>query len=355
MTSLVLSLLLASSTAATPAAPAHREDQILTMGILSGSQTVQTEADGVTRAEYSFNDRGRGDHIIATWKLDAAGVPTEYSGSGNDYMKAPVEESFRIKGGKASWKSRTEHGEQAVKGEAFYVPNNAPPEFMGVLARALLKAPGHKLPLLPSGEAALTEAGSLSVKLAQGGTAQLYQYQISGLDFGPTPIWLDGQGQTAASVEGWFALVNPPYATAIDALNKAQADAATAWSATFSRNLAHIPVGDVLIHDARLFDPRDLSVTPHMSVLIRTGHIVRVVPDADAPKTANAESIDAHGQFLMPGLWDNHQHFGDNQGALDLANGVTSARDMANDTDEFLVSPTGVLEPGGDRHVGASR
>jgi imidazolonepropionase-like amidohydrolase len=38
----------------------------------------------------------------------------------------------------------------------------------------------------------------------------------------------------------------------------------------------------------------------------------------------------------MPGLWDNHQHFSTNDGALDLANGVTSARDMANDTDEFL-------------------
>jgi hypothetical protein len=38
----------------------------------------------------------------------------------------------------------------------------------------------------------------------------------------------------------------------------------------------------------------------------------------------------------MPGLWDNHQHFSDIDGALDLANGVTSARDMANDTDSFL-------------------
>jgi hypothetical protein len=39
----------------------------------------------------------------------------------------------------------------------------------------------------------------------------------------------------------------------------------------------------------------------------------------------------------MPGLWDNHQHFGSPEGgALDLANGVTSARDMGNDTDTFL-------------------
>ena len=45
--------------------------------------------------------------------------------------------------------------------------------------------------------------------------------------------------------------------------------------------------------------------------------------------------IDAHGRFLMPGLWDNHQHLADVRRPLDIANGVTSARDMANDTDIF--------------------
>src|SRR2546429_8516522 len=52
--------------------------------------------------------------------------------------------------------------------------------------------------------------------------------------------------------------------------------------------------------------------------------------------SANAEIIDAHGRFLMPGLWDNHQHFSDIDGPLDLATGVSSARDMANDTDDFV-------------------
>src|SRR6185437_13719024 len=63
---------------------------------------------------------------------------------------------------------------------------------------------------------------------------------------------------------------------------------------------------------------------------------VRVGADGDIKLSANGEIIDAKGRFLMPGLWDNHQHFGDNDGALDLATGVTSARDMANDTDAFL-------------------
>jgi len=56
-------------------------------------------------------------------------------------MKAPIEERFEVKDGKAHWKNRSEQGEQAVTGEASYVPANAPPEFAGVLfARAAQSA-----------------------------------------------------------------------------------------------------------------------------------------------------------------------------------------------------------------------
>src|SRR5205809_5899065 len=86
------------------ASAADRTDKIFIQGNPAGTQTVKEEAGGTMRVEYSYNDRGRGDHIIATWKLDAAGVPTEYEGHGNDYMKAPIEEQFEVKDGKARWK-----------------------------------------------------------------------------------------------------------------------------------------------------------------------------------------------------------------------------------------------------------
>ena len=101
------------------AVSAERTDKILIGGNPAGTQTVKEETGGVFHADYSFTDRGRGPHIIATWKLDAAGVPTEYEGKGNDYMKATVEERFELKNGKASWKNRSEQGERAVSGEAF--------------------------------------------------------------------------------------------------------------------------------------------------------------------------------------------------------------------------------------------
>src|SRR2546421_11079439 len=138
---------------------AQHTDKIFIQGNLAGTQTIQVESSGTVRVEYSYNDRGRGDHIIATWKVDGAGAPIDYEGHGNDYMQAPIEERFEMKNGRASWKNRSEQGERAVAGEAFYLPINAPPEFMGVLARALLKAPNHKLSLLPAGGGSIEEAG----------------------------------------------------------------------------------------------------------------------------------------------------------------------------------------------------
>jgi hypothetical protein len=308
----------------------QRSDKILIQGNPAGTQTVEAQSDGTVRAEYSYNDRGRGDHITASWKLDSAGVPIEYNGRGNDYMKAPIEEHFEIRSGRASWKNRSEQGEQAVAGEAFYLPLNAPPEFFAVLARALLNAPNHKLPLLPAGEATIEKAARVI-----SGNSELTEYRITGLGFSPQPIWLNPNGPSA-SVSPWFSVVPDGSESSIPRLLAAQQKTDAAWCERIARALAHTPRGDLVIRNARLFDPRDLSVTPAMSVVVSGERIVRVGPDADIKPSANAEVIDAKGRFLMPGLWDNHQHFSDNDGALDLANGVTSARDMANDTDTFL-------------------
>lgn len=328
----VLFLLCAQAAAA---APVQRTDQVLIQGNAAGTQTVATAADGATRVEYSYNDRGRGDHIVATWKLDANGVLAEYTATGNDYMKAPVEEHFTLKDGKATWKSRSESGEQALTSPAFYIPTNAPPEIFNVLARALLKAPEHSLPLLPAGAARIEPAGEVEVP-GPNGNLKLRQYLIVGLDFTPSPLWLDSEGNTFGGISTWFSVVPKGGESAIPTLQAAQEKVETERSSKLARELAHAPKGDLVIRNARLFDPRDLSVTPATSVLVQGERVVRLSPDAALKVAPDAEVIDANGRFLMPGLWDNHQHFSGVDGMLDIANGVTSARDMANDTDAFL-------------------
>jgi len=90
-----------------------------------------------------------------------------------------------------------------------------------VLARALLKAPGHTLPLLPAGEAHIAEVGS---------TDNLTQYQITGLDFSPTPIWLDHDGNTARRAVGLVFRIPAGRVASLAKLSGAQSAADGAWS-----------------------------------------------------------------------------------------------------------------------------
>lgn len=185
-----------------PAPREQREQIVLIQGKPAGNQVLSLAADGSARAEYQYSDRGRGDRIQSQWTLDAAaGVPADYTGTGHNYLKVAVDERFRLNNGQASWKNSSEQGEQTLTAPAFYLPMNAPPEIQGVLARALLKAPGHKLALLPAGEARLDTIGKLDIA-GKKGPAALTLHRITGLNLTPDWIWLDGDGSTAAQLIG---------------------------------------------------------------------------------------------------------------------------------------------------------
>jgi imidazolonepropionase-like amidohydrolase len=312
-------------------APAHGDD-VRIHGVPVGTQKLLALPGGAMQADYGFSERGRGDQIRARWTIDGRGLPTAYDAEGNDYWKVPLAEHFAIADGQARWKNRIEDGSAACSAHcAFYLPANAPPEFMGVLARALMKAPGQRLKLLPAGEAWL-ERGT---RLAAGGHT-LTLYRIGGIEFTPVPVWLDEKGATAAVIDDWFEVLGAPLEPLLPKLQAAQGAADQAWSADVARRLTHEPAGALMIRHARLFDPRDLSVRDDMRVLVRGEHVVRVDPDDAGAPPPDTEVIDAAGRFLMPGLWDVHQHFAGVDGTFDLIAGVTSARDMANDNEALL-------------------
>ena len=155
---------------------AERTDKILIQGNAAGTQTVQQEPGGAVRAEYSYNDRGRGDHIVATWKLDADGLPIEYEGRGNDYMKAPVEERFEFKNGQASWKNRSEQGEAGDLRQGVLSADKRAAGIPGGACARFAKAPDHKLALLPAGEASIEEAGKASLASGKGDLTRVPHY-----------------------------------------------------------------------------------------------------------------------------------------------------------------------------------
>jgi imidazolonepropionase-like amidohydrolase len=306
-------------------AASAREDRVQIHGTEAGSQVLSQPAPGVTAVRYSYTDRGRGDLIEARWELDVQGLPVRYEASGNDYWKVAFTERFvrDAATGLARWENRIDPGETRAAG--FYLPANPPPEFMGVLTRALLKAPGQRLPLLPSGEAWLERGATVDTG------RRLTLYRVSGIEFTPIPVWLDEQGQTAGVIDDWFEVLEAATLPSLARLQAAQQAADQAWHARLAQDFTHSPRGALLIRHARLFDPVSLGVRAGMSVLVRGQRIVRVGTDDAVDAPADAELIDAGGRLLLPGLWDVHQHFSSVDGVFDLIAGVTSARDMAND------------------------
>lgn len=98
---------------------------------------------------------------------------------------------------------------------------------------------------------------------------------------------------------------------------------------------------DLLIVNATVIDVASGQLKPASGVAVRGDTIVAVAPVAKAKAQFKASrTIDAGGRFVMPGLWDNHVHFGggpelagDNKALLPLfvAHGITAVRDASGD------------------------
>jgi len=324
-----------SAQAQQPLSTAVTRYTILLSGNKAGFETSRQNPDGSLELYYEFNDRGRGPKITERIVLDKNGIPTQLESTGNDYLKAPVEERFSLQDGKASWKNRAEQGDKPVTGKAFYASLSGVPEEGSILARALLAA-GGKLPLLPEGEASLEKRGELKLE-ANGQSRTVVQYAITGFDFTPTPIWLDQDGKFFAAISGmWFAIIPEGWEGSVGALVKAQDDFDNQRAANLAKTLAHQPTGSLAFVHANLFDSESASIRPNRTVVITGNKIAAVAEDGKASIPAGTEIIDATGKTLMPGLWDMHVHMFQNDGLLQMAAGVTSVRDLANDTDRLL-------------------
>lgn len=97
----------------------------------------------------------------------------------------------------------------------------------------------------------------------------------------------------------------------------------------------------ILYRGATLIDGTGGVPAPNMAVLTRGERIEAVLPDAQVTPAmlAQAQAVDLHGKFLLPGLVDSHQHLATPPNrrraeALmrrDLFSGITATRIMADD------------------------
>ena len=305
-------------------------------GNRAGSAAMRTEPDGTLVCTFEFNDRGRGSNTTSRYRLDGKGIPVSLETTGVDYWKNPVDEKFQRTGSRVSWRNSSEKVNQEAPPAAFFASLNAPPQEAALLARALLAAPDHRLPLLPTGEARLEEVTAEKVQMA-GRSQTVHLYSIAGLGFTPGYVWLDDDRELFASVGGWAAIFREGWVDVVPQLTKAQDAAEKGWYKSLAAKLGHHPQGGgLVIRHARLFDPETKATRPDTTIVVAGNRIQAVGRDGEVNAPAGYEEVDATGKTVLPGLWDMHVHLSEDQGIFDLASGVTTVRDLANDVDQLL-------------------
>ena len=310
---------------------------VLLGGNKAGIQVLRVAPDGTREVSYEFTDRGRGPKLTARIKVNEAGLPISVQTSGNDYLKAAVNETFTLEQGLARWRNDAERGERKLTAPAFYLSLQSVPEEAALLANALLKAQGQKLALLPEGQAALRRGEALTLQ-SPAGSRRVVSYEISGLGFAPETLWLDQDGAFFASVSSWSSFILEGWEGSVPQLLELQNKRANARTQENARALTRTPKGPLAIVNANMFDSRTGQSLPGSTVLIQGNRIKAVGADGKVAIPADAERIDARGRALLPGLADMHVHIGDNEGVQHLAAGVTMVRDLANDTDALLAT-----------------
>jgi imidazolonepropionase-like amidohydrolase len=295
-------------------------------GRKAGTETVVVE--GSTRTvDFEFNDRGRGPKTHTVLTSGGNAITASLHTSGNDYFKVPVDETFA----NGAWSNGAEKGSAA---SGFFVSMYGPPEETAVLARALLAAPGNHMPLLPAGEASIRKVGELPVS-AVGHSQHVTCYEISGLGFTPSPVWLDDHDELFASASSWSSVIADGWDSVVPQLLKAQDGWRDETVVREAARLMRVPAGGgIVITNARLFDPVTLLTTLGTTIVIRGNRIESVGTSIAVPN--GLEHLDAAGRTVIPGLWDMHTHNSADDGLLNLSNGITSVRDLANDTDFLL-------------------
>src|SRR5271156_6695317 len=337
----------AQTQSAVPALPAEvpaTADRytVLLMGNHVGQQAVWTAPDGQLHIFFQFNARGRGPQTTSILKLDANGLPIEESVRGNDYLKSRVDESYTLASGTARWKSSIEEGEKKLTAPAVYFSINGAPSELGILAQAALGNAGM-IALLPDGEATIDRVAGLTLEIP-GRKKNVSLYAITGLDFAPTYVWLDDRRGFFAQLDPWETVIPEGWEGAIKPLQAAQDKAAEVRSAALVGKLSHpAPAGIVFTH-VSLFDAQSAEILKDRAVVIAGNRILSVGPSNQISTAAGAQVIDGTGQTLLPGLWDMHAHVGDNDGLLNLAAGVTTVRDLANDPDSLLARRQRIID-----------
>jgi len=298
----------------------------------AGTQTTTVADDGRISVDFSYRENGRGPDLHEEITLAGDGTPLTHRVTGKSTLGAPIDESYERSDAGAQWKSLADHGTSKPVGATLYVPLAQSLEPQALMVRALTQAPDYKLPALPGGTISLERLREARVA-SNGVQRSIALYVITGLDIIPTYVWMSEKPQFklfASIFPGIFRGVESGWESQGDTLEALQKEAEDKLLATLAQRLSHRLPSPIVIRNARVFDSEHARMLPGKhDVYVNWGHIAAIYPTGSQAQAA-ATQIDAKGRVLMPALFDMHDHENKWNAVLQIAGGVTTARDMGN-------------------------
>ncbi len=298
-----------------------------------GQVSVWTAADGTHWSRFSMNLRGFIYEVEEQNRFTPDGQLTSMTVRGK-VPEGDAAETYEVKNGAYSFKSPVDHGTGAARADLEYVAFGGTLDSLPFILDHLLKAPTHEVDLLPSGRAKLELL--TTVEVTNGSQKKtLTCYGITGFGLSPQPVWMDGTtffgeaGVLSFLPQGWEKIETE--------LSQAQDQALAKRAPELVVEIAHPVQGALAFRNVKLYDADARKLRDGMTVVIANGRVENVGPSGTTQVPASAQVIDGTGKTLVPGLWDNHQHYGDDStGPLLLATGITSVRDPGNQIEELL-------------------
>lgn len=344
MRPLFFALLLATTSIAT-AAPTPKEE-LMTPPPAARHYTISSTAgnhgdiwswslaDGRIAYRMSMSLRGWVTETDEVVTLGADGRPTGMAIRGYT-DQGDATETFSVDAsGIAHWKTSIDQGEAPFANKRYN--SYGGPWLAGEKDIEALVAAGTKgVDLLPTGHASISIGEPVQIRGPQGSKTVKLAF-IQGYGFSPSPIWLDQDNRFFGNA-GVLSLLPAGYEANGPKLKDIQ-DKATA---AMVRDVAHHFLSPAnrtptLIDHVLLFDSVAGQYLPDRAVLIADGKVAAVGAGGSIKAPTGATVIDGRGKTLSPGLWDAHQHVGDDWNLLqNVATGMTNYRSPGSMIDEI--------------------
>lgn len=289
-----------------------------------GQISVWTDKSGTHWSRFSLNLRGFITEFDEQDRLAPDGSLRSVVVRGKT-PQGDAAERYEAESGGSRWTSPVDHGSVTASPNLEYVPFNSsfsPPLY---LIEAMLKSPTHPVELRPSGRGSIAPLTTLVVSNGKE-RKTLTAYAVTGFGLSPIPIWMDG-----SEFFGAYPVLPQGWESAGAALNKAQDAALAKLAPALVAKIARTPAGPIAFRNVQLYDADARSFRDQMTVIVDNGRITDVGPSSAVKIPTGAQIIEGRNKTLIPGLWDSHQHYGDDStGPLLLSSGITSVRDPGN-------------------------